>query len=397
MIKRNPFLQQLKKGYLFPEILKKKEAFLLKNPAADLISLGIGDTTEPLGRSIAEKMQEAAAALATPNGYRGYGSTQGSMLLRRQIAEELYQGSIDPEEIFLSDGAKPDLGRLQLLFGAGQKIALQDPAYPVYADTASILGSTELEYLPCCPENDFCPPLPQNSNILCLCSPNNPTGAALTKEQLEKFVRHAQEKGQIIIFDSAYSAFITDSNLPKSIYEIDGAHDVAIETGSFSKMAGFTGIRLGWTIVPKALRFTDGYRLRDDFDRIASTFFNGPSLISEAGGIAALSEEGRQECQQTLLHYLENARLLKQALEQSGQTCYGGTHAPYLWLDLKGKDSWQAFDELLEKAHLITTPGSGFGPSGEGFLRLSAFGHRLKIEQAAQRLKDFFSKHSCLE
>ncbi|MCB1114501.1 MAG: LL-diaminopimelate aminotransferase [Chlamydiia bacterium] len=390
MPERNASIATLKAGYLFPEITRRKEAFLKERPSANLISLGIGDTTEPLSPYIVKGLVSISEALGTPKGYKGYGTDQGEFNLREKIAKKLYRGQITPDEIFLADGAKCDLGRLQLLFGPDTIVAIQDPAYPVYVDTTLISGKKPPILLPCTPENQFFPDLATlpSIDVLFWCSPNNPTGAVSTKKQLKSLVDWAISNRTILVFDAAYSHFIQDPDLPKSIFEIDGADQCAIEVNSFSKMAGFTGVRLSWTAVPKTLKFNDGSSVYKDWQRISSTFFNGPSHIPQGGALALLEDEGLLEAQKIIDHYLENAALLKAALKEKGYTVFGGNNAPYLWIKLpEGIDSWQAFNHFLRNSELVTTPGSGFGPSGEGFLRFSSFGKKEAILQAADRIR----------
>lgn len=399
MVKRNPHFAKLASGYLFPEINKRKKAFLEKNPNAKLISLGIGDTTEPIPPSIVKGLVEESQALGTVEGYTGYGLEQGLYSLRQKIAEVIYHKHISAEEIFISDGAKCDIGRLQIMFGSKARMAVQDPSYPVYVDTSVMMGQTSnyqffskhyegIIYMPCLPENLFFPtletiPIP---DIIYFCSPNNPTGATASKEQLTKLVEYAKTNRAILIFDAAYAMYIQDPEIPKSIYEIPGADEVAIELGSFSKMAGFTGVRLGWTVVPEKILFDDGELVKNDWGRLHSTFFNGASNIAQRGGLAALQAEGFEEMKQLITYYMENTRIIRKALEDSKFIFYGGMHAPFLWVKFP-LNSWDAFEMVLNKAQLVTTPGLGFGPAGEGFLRLSALGHRENIEEAASRLR----------
>lgn len=400
MVKRNPNMAKLQSGYLFPEINRRKMEFLAKNPKAKLISLGIGDTTQPIAPYIIKGMAEEVARLGTRDGYTGYGDEQGLKELRKRIAEKIYKVIIDHDEVFVSDGAKPDTGRLQVLFGSEATIAVQDPSYPVYVDSSVMLGQTEtynektahfdgIEYMECTPENDFFPNLKKTkrTDIIFFCNPNNPTGAAATSEQLRELVNFAVKNKSIIIYDSAYSSFISDKNLPKSIYEIEGAKEVAIEVSSFSKSIGFTGVRLGWTIVPKNLKYDDGTSVNRDWNRIMTTIFNGASNIAQYGGLAALDEKGKKETKKNVDYYKENAEMIRRSMKKLGYDVYGGIHAPYLWIRIQGKTSWQAFEEILNKAHVVTTPGVGFGPSGEGFIRLSALGKREDVEEAIKRLE----------
>ncbi|MBS0621497.1 MAG: LL-diaminopimelate aminotransferase [Verrucomicrobia bacterium] len=388
-MKRNPHFSQLSKNYLFQNIWERVQDFLQKNPQAQLINLGVGDTTEPLPELIAGAMGRYADALGTPAGYRGYGEGQGRGELRNAIATRLYHNRIDSDEIFISDGAKSAIGRLQVLFQPGLTVAVQDPTYPVPVES-SIMNGHRLIFLPCTPENDFWPTEFPQADLIYICSPHNPTGTAATKKQLKKLVDLAKRQKSLLIFDTAYASYIQESDIPRSIYEIEGADEVAIELGSFSKFAGFTGVRLGWTIVPKKLTFSDGASLYDDYRRANATLFNGASNISEAGGLACLSEEGLEATQLLLDYYMANTAILFDALTATGHSVYGGVNAPYLWVHFPEQDSWSAFDELLQKTHLMTTPGVGFGPAGEGFLRFSAYGHQTQISEAAQRLTEHF-------
>ncbi len=401
MVKRNENIAKLQSGYLFPEINRRKKEFLEKNPDAKIISLGIGDTTEPITRHIDKGLVDAASGLGTSEGYSGYGDEQGLTELREKIASKIYNGIVSGDEVFVSDGAKPDIGRLQLLFGNDARVALQDPAYPVYIDSSVMFGKTGnydnsngkfdgIVYMPCLPENDFFPDLQKlpKADVIFFCSPNNPTGAVATREQLQSLVEYAKKNKSIIIFDAAYSEYIKDKNLPKSIFEINGAEEVAIEINSFSKPVGFTGVRLGWTVVPNELKFDDGSLVRQDWNRVMTTLFNGASNISQQGGLAALDEQGLKEMKEIVSFYMENAKIIKSALKDIGYDVYGGNNAPYLWARIKGMSSWEAFDYILEKANIVTTPGVGFGKAGEGFLRFSAFGHREDINEAVKRLKE---------
>lgn len=399
MAKRNQYLTTLQGGYLFPEIIKRKNAFLKANPEAKLINLGIGDTTEPLTPFLSTGLAQKSIELGTSEGYSGYGPEQGIDELRIAVNRELYSNRFTKDEIFISDGINSDIGRLQFLFGQEATIAVQDPTYPVYIDTSIIRGRGKkfnsyskqyegISYLQCNSENNFFPDLKQSErkDIIYFCSPNNPTGTAATREQLQKLVAYAKEVKSIILFDAAYAAYIQDPNCPRSIYEIEGAEEVAIEMGSFSKMAGFTGVRLSWSVIPHALYYECGTQIHPDWNRVHCTFFNGASNISQAGGLAALSPQGKKEINQQIQFYLENSRLLKQAIEKKGLTVYGGINAPFLWVKFPGYSSWEMFEFFLKEAHLVTIPGSGFGPGGENFLRLSAFGNRPQIEEAAERI-----------
>lgn len=399
MVKRNPHVAKLSSGYLFPEIIKRRSIFLEKNPQASIISLGVGNTTQPLSSFITQALAKSAEALGTEQGYTGYGPEEGYKDLRQKIAQEIYQNQFTAEEIFISDGTNSDIGRLQVLFGSHSTIAVQDPSYPAYVDTSVILGQTAsfdfssnkyrgISYLPCFPVNNFFPDLEQvvPTDLIYFCSPNNPTGAAATHAQLQELVEFAKKHGSIIIYDAAYVNYIQDPDLPRSIYEVKGAREVAIELGSFSKMAGFTGVRLGWSVVPKELQYEDGTSVNQDWNRVHSTFFNGASNIAQRGGLAVLQPEGQASVQALITYYMSNASILRRSLIHLGYEVYGGENAPYIWVRFPKYNSWQAFDMLLEKAHLICAPGSGFGPAGEGFVRLSAFGKRSQIEEAADRL-----------
>ncbi|CRX39447.1 LL-diaminopimelate aminotransferase [Estrella lausannensis] len=400
MVKANPHLKNLKGSYLFPEIEKRKRLFLESNPGKSLISLGIGDTTTPLPRSIVEAISAASEEMGQEKGYSGYGPSFGLQELRQKIAQVIYKGVVKPDEIIISDGCKPDIARVLMLFNKQAKIGIQDPAYPVYVDASVITGQggpfdegkgiySQLHYIPCpekngfVPDIDSCPPL----DVITIISPNNPTGVVYTKEELKRVVDFAKKHKSVILFDAAYSSYIQGESLPRSIFEIEGAKEVAIELNSFSKMAGFSGLRLGWTVVPSELHYEDGTAVKKDFERIISTCFNGASIITQKGGIAALSEKGMQELALIRKGYLENAALLKKGLESLHFHCYGGDHAPYVFARKDGGKSWELFDKFLNQGGLITTPGSGFGPSGEGYLRFSAFAKHDEIIEAVSRLK----------
>ena len=370
--------------------------------ASRIISLGIGDTTQPIPPHILSGLVDSASKLGTKEGYSGYGAEQGMGPLRQKIAEKLYNGIIKDSEVFVSDGAKCDIMRVQQVFGPGVTTAVQDPSYPVYVDTSVMMGQTgdidsstnqynNIVYMPCTAENDFFPDIENipRADIVYFCSPNNPTGAAATREQLERLVKVCKERGSILVFDAAYAPFIRSEGVPKSIFEIEGAREVAMECNSFSKYAGFTGVRLGWTVVPDELTFADGTKVRDDFNRVMTTAFNGASNIVQGGGLACLDDEGLEEINTLIDYYLENAKLLKEAMESIGYSVYGGTDAPHVFVKLPdGKSSWDMFSEMLEKAQVVTIPGAGFGPGGEGYLRLSAFAPRDTVIEACSRLKE---------
>eukprot|EP00245_Coleochaete_scutata_P008808 TRINITY_DN2762_c0_g1_i1.p1 TRINITY_DN2762_c0_g1~~TRINITY_DN2762_c0_g1_i1.p1 ORF type:complete len:491 (+),score=110.58 TRINITY_DN2762_c0_g1_i1:111-1583(+) len=400
-VTRNENIGKLQAGYLFPEIARRRTAHMQKYPDAKVISLGIGDTTEPIPEVISGAMAKKANALSTLDGYSGYGAEQGEKPLRAALAKAFYGNlGIEDSEIFVSDGAKCDISRLQLVFGPNVTMAVQDPSYPAYVDTSVMMGQTgafntdsmqyrNIQYMACNPSNNFFPDLSKvpRTDIIFFCSPNNPTGQTATRAQLESLVAFAKRNGSIIVYDSAYAIYISDDS-PKSIYEIPGAHEVAIETGSFSKYAGFTGVRLGWTVVPSTLRFADGFPVINDFNRVMCTCFNGASNIAQAGGLACLSPEGLKAMQETVSFYKENASILSETFKSLGYATYGGTNAPYVWVHFPGQKSWDVFSHILENANIVTTPGSGFGPAGEGFVRASAFGHRENIEEAARRLRE---------
>ena len=326
MIKRNKGFANLTAGYLFPEIARRRREYSASHPEAKIISLGIGNTTEPLSPYIAKAMSDYALALSTPEGYSGYGDEQGNTSLRERIAQVFYPGIVEASEVFISDGAKCDIARVQTLFGRDVKVAVQDPAYPVYVDGSVVAGAAGenngtgykgITYLPCTEKNDFFPDLSkvEPNTLIYFCSPNNPTGATATREQLKKLVDFASANGCIIIFDAAYCEFIRDKNLPKTIYEIEGAKKCAIEINSFSKPAGFTGVRLGWSIVPNELKFEDGSSVNKDWNRVMTTFFNGASNIAQAGGLAALSEQGLKDMKNQVDYYLANGHKIKENLD----------------------------------------------------------------------------------
>lgn len=402
-VERNPNFAKLAGGYLFPEIARRRNAYLAENPdmADRIISLGIGDTTKPIPEHILSGLVNGASKLGTQEGYSGYGAEQGMGDLRQKIATVLYDDLISADEVFVSDGAKCDIMRVQQMFGPGVISAVQDPSYPVYVDTSVMMGQTgeintetsqydNIVYMPCTAENNFFPDyasLPR-ADVVYFCSPNNPTGAAATRDQLTDLVKTCKERGSILVFDAAYAPFIRDPDVPKSIFEIEGAKEVAIECNSFSKYAGFTGVRLGWTVVPDGLTFADGTPVRNDFNRVMTTAFNGASNIVQAGGLACLDPEGQAEIDALIDYYLGNAKMLKDAMEEIGFKVFGGDNAPYVFVQLpEGKKSWDMFSEILEKAQVVTIPGAGFGPGGEGYLRLSAFAPRDSVIEACDRLK----------
>lgn len=406
MARINDNFLKLKAGYLFPEIGRRVSTFCEANADANVIKLGIGDVTEPLPEAIREAMHNAVDEMGANQTFRGYGPEQGYAFLRDAIAVNDYQArgcDISADEIFVSDGSKCDTGNILDIFGPDNTVAVQDPVYPVYVDTNVMAGRTGeadedgryagLTYLPCTAENDFTPSLPEQPvDMIYLCYPNNPTGSVATRETLKTWVDYAREHGSIILFDAAYEAFITDDSIPHSIYEIEGARECAIEFRSFSKNAGFTGTRCALTVVPKSLKAktADGTEkdLHSLWNRRQSTKFNGVSYIIQRGAEAAYSDAGKEQIKALISFYLENAKILSEGLTSVGINVYGGVNAPYIWLKTPDSmKSWDFFDHLLQKAHLVGTPGSGFGASGEGYFRLSAFNSRENVEEAVTRLK----------
>jgi LL-diaminopimelate aminotransferase len=362
--------------------------------------MGIGDTTEALPPIVVRTMHARLDRLANRETYTGYGDTsQGEPELCDAIAADYARrgAEVDADEVFVSDGAKPDTGNIQGIFSDDAVVAVQDPAYPVYVDTNVIAGRAgnydpdrqlydRFVYMPCNEQNAFFPALPSGKvDVIYLCSPNNPTGNVATRAQLEQFVAYARMHRAVILFDAAYRDYIRDPSLPRSIFEIDGARECAIEFYSLSKGAGFTGVRLGWTVVPKTLTLEDGQpdKARQLWMRRQNTYFNGASNVAQSGALGALSDVGRAECQTIIDYYMHNASLIRATLTDLGLSCYGGDNAPYVWLKTPNRmKSWEFFDKLLSEASVVGTPGSGFGPSGEGYFRLSSFGHRENIEAA---------------
>jgi len=409
MARINDHYLKLAAGYLFPEIARRVNAFGEANPDAQIIKLGIGDVTEPLPDVIIEAMHKAVDDMAARPTFHGYGPEQGYGWLREKIAAQDYQGrgcQISADEIFVSDGSKCDTGNILDILGSepgANTIAVCDPVYPVYVDTNVMAGNTGaadadgkyegLIYLPMTAENNFNPPLPQQKvDLIYLCYPNNPTGAVASKETLSQWVAYATENDALLLFDAAYEAYITEENIPHSIYEIPGAEKVAIEFRSFSKNAGFTGTRCAFTVVPKAVTGTDSNGDRIDLHRLwnrrQSTKFNGVSYIVQRGAEAAYSDAGRAQTQELVSFYLANAQIIRQTLSDLGMETFGGVNAPYIWLRTPGGiSSWDFFDKLLNQTHIVGTPGSGFGAAGEGYFRISAFNSRENVEQAMDRIK----------
>ena len=389
---------KLSDAYLFTEIARKVKAYKEENPKADIISLGIGDVTQPLAPAVIEALHKATDEMAQASTFRGYGPERGYDFLREAIIQNdfLARGiKINADEVFVSDGAKSDTGNFQELLAEDVHIAVTDPVYPVYIDSnvmsgrAGVYGKdgrwSNVVYLPCTAENDFVPELPkQKVNVIYLCYPNNPTGTTLTSEQLQRWVEYAIENDALIFYDTAYEAYIQSEDVPHSIYEIEGARSVAVEFHSYSKIAGFTGVRCGYTVVPKDLKVA----LNPLWSRRQSTKFNGTSYLSQRAAEAIYSPEGKLQTKAIISYYMKNARIMLETLKGIGFKVFGGVDAPYLWVRTpKGMTSWDFFDTMLQKAHVVCTPGVGFGPSGEGYVRLTAFGNREQTEEALERIK----------
>lgn len=397
---------KLQAGYLFPEIGRRVREFTEANPNKNIIKMGIGDVTQPLSPAIIKAFHEGVDEMANGSTFRGYGPEQGYDFLREAIAENDYQAigvNIKADEIFISDGSKCDTGNIQEIFGSDNKIAVGDPVYPVYVDTTVMSGKTGLAtdgyfdgivYMPCTEANNFVPELPtEKVDLIFLCYPNNPTGTVATKEELKKWVDFAIENKAIILYDAAYQAFITEDGIPRSIYEIEGAEKCAIEFRSFSKTAGFTGTRCAFTVIPDTLVAYDSegkeYPVKPLWNRRQSTKFNGVSYPVQKAAAAIYTEEGKKEVADTISYYLENAKIMRESLEAIGYTVYGGVNAPYVWVKTKnGMTSWDFFDKVLNEANVVGTPGSGFGPSGEGYFRFSAFADRENVLDAMTRIKN---------
>ncbi|MCB1212794.1 MAG: LL-diaminopimelate aminotransferase [Chlamydiia bacterium] len=372
----NPTVSELPPFSVFNEVKQRIDSYREEHPEADLLPLSIGDISTPLPPFIASALSHASLGMSTEEGFCGYGPSNGIKALREAIAKRLYGDRITADEIFISDGAKCDIARLQLLISPQARILLQNPAYPAYLETSILFGRREVITLPCTAENGFFPDLScaQEGDVLFLCSPNNPTGYAFTQQELEEIVCAARTQGFLIVYDAAYAPYIRDPQLPKTIYAIEGAKEVAIEVHSFSKLAGFTGIRLGWSIVPKQLAPARGGStgsLHSGWMRLLNACYNGPSILSQAGGLAALEENGWMAVQQRIDETMQWTHRLREQLIADGWTVYGGENAPYIWLWGKGKKSWELFEEWLNRYKMVTTPGVGFGSAGEGFLRLS--------------------------
>lgn len=406
MAKINENYLKLAAGYLFPEIGRRVNEFIKANPGAKVIRMGIGDVTQPLTPTVIKAFHEGVEEMGKAETFKGYGPEQGYEFLRAAISEHSYKSrgiDIPADDIFISDGSKCDTGNIQEIFGNDNKIAICDPVYPVYADTTVMSGKTGkiqengyyegIIYMPCIAENHFIPELPTKTpDLIFLCYPNNPTGAVASREELKKWVDYAATNKSIILFDAAYEAFIRDESIPRSIYEIEGAKEVAIEFRSFSKTAGFTGTRLAYTVIPSELMAYDGegnpVQVKKLWNRRHTTKFNGVSYPVQKAAAAIFTKEGYLETQQVIDYYMENASIMKKSLTSAGFTVYGGENAPYIWVKTpNGMKSWDFFDKLLNEANVVGTPGSGFGPSGEGYFRFSAFANRENVLEAMERIK----------
>jgi LL-diaminopimelate aminotransferase len=402
MFKVNENYLKLPGSYLFSNIAKKVREFTDANPDKKIIRLGIGDVTLPLAPSVIDALHSAVDDMAKKETFKGYAPDLGYEFLRQAIAEYDFKSrgvTIALDEIFVSDGAKSDSGNIQEIFDVNNKIAVCDPVYPVYVDSNVMAGRTgeylaesgrwsNVIYMPCTKENNFAPELPKEQpDIIYLCFPNNPTGSTITKDALQKWVDYANKVGAVIIYDAAYEAYISEENVPHTIYECEGAKTCAIEIRSFSKNAGFTGTRLGYTVIPKELKSGD-VMLNSLWARRHGTKFNGAPYITQFAGAAVYTAEGRKQTMEQIAYYMNNAKVIREGLSLAGYTVSGGVNAPYIWLETpKGMTSWEFFDYLLNKANVVGTPGSGFGPSGEGYFRLTAFGTYESTLEAIERIK----------
>lgn len=388
-------------SYLFSNIAKKVAAYKETNPQAEIIRLGIGDVTQPLVPAITEALHKAVDEMGTAEGFHGYGPEQGYEFLRNVIVENDYKArgcDIVADEIFVSDGAKCDVGNIQEIFGQDNVVAVCDPVYPVYVDTNVMAGRTgefnlltggfeNLIYMPCTEQNGFAPAFPEKkADLIYLCFPNNPTGMTISKDALQAWVDYANKNGSVILYDAAYEAYISEEGVPHSIYECQGARTCAIEMHSFSKNAGFTGLRLGYTVIPKDL-VCNGVSLHSMWNRRHSTKYNGAPYIVQRAGEAVYSPEGKDQLKAQIAYYMENAHIIREGLSNLGYVAYGGVNAPYIWLKVPGRmTSWEFFDKLLNEVQVVGTPGSGFGASGEGFFRLTAFGTQENTIEAIKRI-----------
>ena len=393
--------RHLEHRYLFQETARRAAAYRAAHPGAALIPLGIGDVTRPLAPAVIQALHEAAEDLSSPDRFVGYGPEQGHLWLREAIVRGDYEARgirVEPDEIFVNDGAKSDLGNISDLFSGDNRVGITDPVYPVYLDT-NIIDSRQVHFIPCTEGNGFTGDIPDEPlDLVYLCYPNNPTGAVITREKLAAWVRYALENDALILYDSAYEAFIRDPELPHSIYEIEGARNCALEFRSFSKTAGFTGVRCGYTVVPKELtaRGQDGERINLNWmwDRRQGCKFNGASYLSQRAALALYTEEGRAQARESVQAYLDTAMLIRQGLERAGLKAFGGENAPYVWAKTPdGMDSWAFFDFLLREAEVIVTPGSGFGRNGEGWFRLTSFTDREQTAEAMDRIQHCLHGH----
>ena len=406
----NEHYLKLKAGYLFPEIARRVQAFTKANPEAAIIRLGIGDVTQPLPPEVIKSLHQAADEMGRAETFRGYGPEQGYQFLLDLIIANDYEArgvTLESDEIFVSDGSKCDSGNIQELFAVDNVVAVADPAYPVYVDTNVMAGRTGeaddkgryhgLYYMPCTEANDFLPELPDRKvDIIYLCFPNNPTGVVANRQVLQKWVYYARQNQAVILFDAAYEAYITEGQIPHSIYELQGSKECAIEFRSFSKTAGFTGTRCAYTVVPKGVMANaisgEAVSLNKLWNRRHTTKFNGVSYPIQVAAAAVYSDEGKAQVRALIDYYMENARIIRQTLSAAGFIVHGGKNAPYIWMKTSnGMSSWNFFDYLLAEAHVVGTPGSGFGPSGEGYFRLSAFGSREKTQEAVDRIRNKIS------
>ena len=402
MVHVNENFCKLPGSYLFSEIGRRVARFSGEHPEAELIRLGIGDVTRPLVPAVVEAMERAAAEMGTPEGFHGYGPEQGYDFLRQAIARHDYQArgvAVEAGEIFVSDGAKSDCGNMGDIFSLDNVVAVCDPVYPVYVDSNAMAGRageydpasgkwSRLVYLPCVKKNGFVPAIPEGrADMVYLCFPNNPTGAMATRAQLKAWVDWANANGSVLLYDSAYEAFISQPELPHSIFEIEGARTCAIEFRSFSKTAGFTGTRCAYTVVPKEL-VRDGVSLNSLWNRRQTTKFNGVPYVVQRGAQAVYTPAGQEQVRQTIAYYQRNAQVIREGLARAGLEVYGGVNAPYIWVATpQGMGSWDFFDLLLRQAHVVTTPGAGFGPNGEGYIRVTAFGRAEQAAQAVERIQ----------
>ena len=389
-MKVNKEYLNLSDNYLFSEIAARVKKFAAEHPDKEIIRLGIGDVTKPIAPPIIDALKKATDEMAHAESFRGYAPDKGYEFLRNAISEYDYKRrgcDINPDEIFVSDGAKSDCGNIQEIFDRDNVVAVSDPVYPVYADT-NIMAGRKIVYMPCTKDNGFVPELPtEKADIIYLCFPNNPTGGVITTDNLQKFVDYARANDSVIIYDAAYEAYISTPGIPHSIYECEGAKEVAVELHSFSKNAGFTGVRLGFTVIPKDLKAGDT-PLHPLWARRHGTKYNGAPYIIQRAGEAVYSEEGKKQLKAQVAYYMNNAKVIYEGLKDAGYQVSGGVNAPYIWLKAPdGMTSWEFFDHLLDKAHVVGTPGSGFGPSGEHFFRLTAFGTYENTVEAIERIK----------